>query len=56
MGMLKLYREFAYGKYDSILALIAAAECEVPIKNVLYKTLDLLFHRNITSNQTDRKH
>lgn len=46
MDMLELYREFAYGKYDSIRILIASAECEDPIKNVLYKTLDLLFHRS----------
>ncbi|XP_055311332.1 farnesyl pyrophosphate synthase-like [Sitodiplosis mosellana] len=46
MNMLELYREFAYGKYDSIRALIAAAECQDPIKNVLYKTVDLLFHRS----------
>lgn len=45
MDMLEVYKEFAYEKYDSIRALIAAAECENPIKNVLYKTTDLLFHR-----------
>lgn len=47
MKMLEIYREFAYGKYDTIRALIATAECEDPIKNVLYKTTDLLFHRSM---------
>lgn len=46
MNMFEVYREFAYGKYDSIRALIATAECEDPIKNVLYKMVDLLFHRS----------
>lgn len=53
MNMLELYREFAYGKYDSIRALIAAADCEDPIKNVLFKTVDLVFHRSmLKSNET----
>lgn len=44
MGMHDLYKEFAYGKYDSIKTLIAKADCDEPIKNVLYKILNLLFH------------
>ncbi|XP_031630491.1 farnesyl pyrophosphate synthase-like [Contarinia nasturtii] len=50
MSMLELYREFAYEKYDSIRALIVAAECDEPVKNVLYNILDLLFHRSMVKS------
>lgn len=50
MKMVDLYREFAYGKYDSIQTLIATADCDDPVKNVLYQILDLLFHRSMVKS------
>lgn len=45
MGLHQLYKEFAFGKYDSINGLIDAASCEQPMKEVLRQINDLLFHR-----------
>lgn len=47
MGMQEPYKEFAYEKYDFIKTLIAEVDCEEQMKNVLYKILDMLFHRKL---------